>query len=474
MSFVFRPAESSPLLGQHTAKKPDGSLSVVIHSKFFFVGLIVCIVLSISRVLSPVPDRHIVSSPFVNLTANQICRDQGQREYTAQLVDIPLDWHWKEACELMLLDMDAGAVAARESVNYCENLRPNGEEPLVVGHWIVDDESCRPHWPLYLTPGNCVALGIRQFSAHMIPPLGIDPYRVCQSPPTGLLPQGEERLPDACTVQEDGSIIGLWVSETQGCEPTWSDVAARECEALETRHYTASIARVPTGLDPLLVCTHVPFEVHGHSHLASFCEPQDDDSLLGHWSIRSEEDCMPHWSSMVDNHYAAFDKCELEAVLQDVPVGLSALDLCTSFPNEAHGHPDRCELRGEDTVGVWYERDAWCQPFLFDVQDQDCQQSNIRRIQAKVRDTGEADDDWYKLCAMSIVNAPRRLCSGMAGSICPSIVRSHFRTYGSTTYSTTLRIKIASPPFDATENPVQSSNEDETVLQDDGEAGWVE
>ncbi|KIY45208.1 hypothetical protein FISHEDRAFT_61375 [Fistulina hepatica ATCC 64428] len=321
-SATSRISESSPLLSQQATKASDGGF---LRHIFIAINVIVCLVL-LDKVLPASPPKHRYPAPssFVNLTASMVCYDEGRREYTAQLGGVPPEWHWREACELTPIDLGAGAAVAKGRINYCENLRPYGEEPLVIGHWIVDDESCRPHWPLSLTPGNCVEVGTRQFSARMIPPPGVNPYRVCQNPPRAFTPQGEERIPDVCDIQEDGSIVGLWFVRSYG------------------------------------------------------------------------RDCTPHWSGITDKHCAAFDRHEFEATLQDIPDGLSALDLCASYPDRAHGLTERCEQRGGDAVGIWYERDARCRPLLFDVHDQGCQQSNIRRIQAKVRDIDEAHDDWHR------------------------------------------------------------------------------
>ncbi|KAJ7640739.1 hypothetical protein DFH06DRAFT_1215097 [Mycena polygramma] len=141
------------------------------------------------------------------------------------------------------------------------------------------------------------------------------------------------------------------------------------CSQHGTRRYTARLANVPRGYDPVKACTETAVEIHGLKIPSpNHCEDRGCGGVIGHWLVNySEPRCVTRFDYFKDKGctYRGSGLRRIESHLENLQGGDDWHEMCSTTPadfRQLHFEgPDICENWGEYGVwGIWNIEDHYC------------------------------------------------------------------------------------------------------------------
>ncbi|KAF8157254.1 hypothetical protein B0H34DRAFT_798548 [Crassisporium funariophilum] len=140
-----------------------------------------------------------------------------------------------------------------------------------------------------------------------------------------------------------------------------------KCLRYGTREYSATLAHVPVGLDPLEECRAKPVDIHGKKVYPDHCSTENVcGHVKGYWSVDFNEGaCVTSFRDVNDKGCVQPGIHRYDAHLENLQNGDDWREMCSTTPYNIHGHhyahPTICTDWGRWGIGgIWDVEDTYC------------------------------------------------------------------------------------------------------------------
>jgi len=146
----------------------------------------------------------------------------------------------------------------------------------------------------------------------------------------------------------------------------WVGLEPGHCLRYRLKEYTATLSRVPLGIDGIEECWKKSVMIHGREWFPSQCEDQGlCGRVTGHWQVdMNEPSCTPWWDYPTDNGCTERGIRRYEAQLLNFQDYTDWPVICSTAPANINGtwydRPTSCEHQGGYVWGEWYISDDTC------------------------------------------------------------------------------------------------------------------
>jgi len=301
--------------------------------------------LHIQRFIAPEAKKGIASALFIAaLFINPIiaeaamhwgdfqkdsCIDNGVRQYSSRLWDIPIGAKWDTACK--------GTVATINGNTYNAPARCIDKGALGMwGEFNVPDQTCQSRWGDFQKDG-CTKWNVRQYSSRLWDiPSGMPWDTACKG--TGATINGiTYNAPTRCMNKGAFGMWGEFDIPDQSC-PHWGAFTRKTngCTSMGIRTYQAQLMDVPADTSWENACPRMAATVSG----IQFSTPSRCyKDMIGEWGefYGIPDSSCPHWTVQKHGCTEIRNNHKYYAVLDDLPPGISWENACKSTPADIGG-----------------------------------------------------------------------------------------------------------------------------------------
>lgn len=147
----------------------------------------------------------------------------------------------------------------------------------------------------------------------------------------------------------------------------WKDLKpSNRCLRYGTREYSATLAHVPIGMDPLKECWNKTIDIHGRQILPSRCDTQGIcGDVVGHWVVDFNEAVCVTWWAGYDNKGCVDQGIHrYESILMNLQKGDDWHEMCATTPGHVQGRdfkgPTSCASWRSGINAIWLVEDSDC------------------------------------------------------------------------------------------------------------------
>ncbi|KAF8815875.1 hypothetical protein BYT27DRAFT_7078771, partial [Phlegmacium glaucopus] len=136
----------------------------------------------------------------------------------------------------------------------------------------------------------------------------------------------------------------------------WQDLQpSSRCLRYGTREYSAKLAQVPIGLDPLKECWKKSIDIHGQQLFPSRCDTQGMcGTVVGHWVVNfNEAVCVTWWAGYDNKGCVERGIHRYESILMNLQNGDDWHEMCATTP----GHVQGRDFDGPTSCASWVSSD---------------------------------------------------------------------------------------------------------------------
>jgi len=325
------------------------------------------------------------------------CTGTGVRQYSAILRVLPENASWEDECA------KTGATILGQE--FAKPTRCVKEMFGLIaknmwGEFDVKDDSCMPKWDTFKAD-QCVAVGIRQYSAQLLVPVGLA-WETCSG--IGAYIQGQVfDKPDRCKNEGLGGMWGEFDVKDESCLAKWDTFKADQCVAVGVRQYSSQLI-VPDGLSWEVSCETIAASIQRQAFTKpDRCKNEGLGGMWGEFDVK-DDSCLPAWNPFKEDQCVNLDKRQYSAQLI-VPAGLSWEVSCVatgaSIESQVVAKPDRCKNMG--LAGMWGEfdvTDTTCRPRWGEFKRDRCTGTRTRQYSAILWDIPPTLS-WERTCQLT-------------------------------------------------------------------------